>query len=122
MRALKTKLSKVAKQVQGPDGRDVLAKLTSSVDGNLEQLRSIEADIRESEVVQSRIQQFSNIMDSIPENIITSRQQLYSLLQSFGALKREVEADLGRLRSAKARNTLNQILEAINRHLSQLSK
>ena len=122
MRALKTKLSKVAKQVQGPDGRDVLAKLTSSVDGNLEQLRSIEADIRESEVVQSRIQQFSNIMDSIPENIITSRQQLYSLLQSFGALKREVEADLGRLRSAEARNTLNQILEAINRHLSQLSK
>lgn len=122
MQALKAKLPSVGKRVRSADGREAITKLSEAVERNLRQLANIEKEIQESEIVKGNIQKFNGIMDSIPGRRITTYQQLNQLRQSFRSLKEQVEADKRKLRGTESKNTLDQLLEAVNRHLRELDK
>src|SRR5262249_29047648 len=122
LKALERKLPDARRRVRTDNGRTVIGQLAEAVQRDLGQLATIRDQIGEDAEVGPLVQKFNTMMEGLTKGGgITSREMLVTVQKFFQQLKREAEAARGRVRGAQARQTLDQLLDAINTILRQLS-
>jgi tetratricopeptide (TPR) repeat protein len=121
MKNLRNSLAGVRKEVHNPDAVQALGELSEAVERNWEQLAALKSSIAEGEVVERHFKTFQIKMEVAQSGGgIKSHSEFVAVRDSFRKLKRDVEADRRNLRSSDARQALDQLLDAVNKILSQL--
>ncbi len=120
LKALRDRLPSVARKVTSAQGKQAVSDLSAAVEGNWKQLLSIEAEVRESATVEQHVTSFNAMMELLQKGGgISTRQQFETARSFFRQLKASVESDRGRVRDPRARQTLDQLLDAVRNVLRQ---
>jgi actin-like ATPase involved in cell morphogenesis len=122
MEGFRSKLAGTLGRVGSPDARDTLTRLAHEVEGHLQQLLSLSGEVRDSAVVESHFQVFDSRIKALQGagGVKTTRDLLLER-QFFQSLHLQIQTDLRKLTSPRARDALSQLLPALENVLRQLA-
>jgi hypothetical protein len=121
MNALKKKLPGIKKQLRSDEAKEVFKQIVEAVDRNCKQLVEIGEQVKETEIVDACFGKFTEKMESLKSGGgIKSLSQLTDAQYFFRSLKQEAESAKARVRSSEAKQSLDELIKAINAILTQI--
>lgn len=121
MNALKNKLPGIKKQLRSDDAKEVFKQIVEAIDRNCKQLVEIGEQVKESEKVEECFEKFTKKMESLKSGGgIKSSSDLRDAQYFFRSLKREAESAEMSVKSSDAKQSLDELIKAIDAILSQL--
>jgi len=113
---LQKKASSVRKRIKTEKNRDILNQLIKAIDARASELRAIESEMVESDLMQPVIQLFNGMMEGF-KNRSFDRDVAASCLEMIQKQIREVRP---RVASAEAQNALDKMEGVVDRYLDQI--